>query len=552
MSLHAPGRSDPFRSALRFTFAHWARQLRTVLGVALVVIGSTMADVLIPLFAGKLVDAVAQASSDHAAAVEEALHALVVILGLGLAALIFRHVAFVGVTAMTLRVMVDVAQEGFAQLQRFSTDWHANNFAGSTVRKLTRGMWALDQLHDTILIALLPSVVVLLGTTLLLGLHWPVLGGIVLIGSILFVGLTIALSLGYVSPAARLANGWDTRMGGALADAISCNPVVKAFGAESREDACLARVLAKWRNRTHRAWIRGTTAGTTQNIALLLLRAAVMGGGVLIWARGQASAGDVAFVLTSYTVVQGYLRDVGMHIHNLQRSVNDMEELVALSAMPLGVVDRPDARPIAIGRGRISFERVTFHYGQHAEPLYRDLTVRISAGEKVGLVGRSGSGKTTFIKLVQRLYDVTGGSILIDGQDISHATQASLRAADRDRPAGAPAVPSLARRKHRLWQAGCEHGRNRRRRAARERPCLHRAPSQGLRNARGRARRQALGRRAPAHRARPRIPSQCARDDPRRGDVEPRLRVRGADPGGYGTADGRTHDDRGRAPAVDG
>jgi ATP-binding cassette, subfamily B, bacterial len=428
MSLPAPGRSDPFRSALRFTFIHWARQLRTVLGVALVVIGSTMADVLIPLFAGKLVDAVAQASSEHAAAVEEALSALAVILGLGLAALTFRHIAFVGVTAMTLRVMVDVAQEGFARIQRFSTDWHANNFAGSTVRKLTRGMWALDQLHDTILIALLPSVVVLLGTTLLLGLRWPILGAIVLAGSILFVGLTITLSLGYVSPAARLANGWDTRMGGALADAISCNGVVKAFGAETREEARLARVLAKWGNRTRRAWIRGTTAGTAQNIALLLLRAAVMGGGVLMWVRGQASAGDVAFVLTSYTVVQGYLRDVGMHIHNLQRSVNDMEELVALSAMPLGVADRPDARTIAIAGGLISFERVTFHYGQHAEPLYRDLTVRIAAGEKVGLVGRSGSGKTTFVKLVQRLYDVTGGRILIDGQDISHATQASLRA----------------------------------------------------------------------------------------------------------------------------
>jgi ATP-binding cassette subfamily B protein len=105
-----------------------------------------------------------------------------------------------------------------------------------------------------------------------------------------------------------------------------------------------------------------------------------------------------------------------------------MEELVALSAMPLGVADRPDARTIAIAGGLISFERVTFHYGQHAEPLYRDLTVRIAAGEKVGLVGRSGSGKTTFVKLVQRLYDVTGGRILIDGQDISHATQASLRA----------------------------------------------------------------------------------------------------------------------------
>ncbi len=73
------------------------------------------------------------------------------------------------------------------------------------------------------------------------------------------------------------------------------------------------------------------------------------------------------------------------------------------------------------------FDDVTFHYGGHREPLYDGLSVDIRAGERVGLVGRSGSGKTTFVKLVQRLYDVSGGSILIDGQDIAEATQQSLR-----------------------------------------------------------------------------------------------------------------------------
>jgi ATP-binding cassette subfamily B protein len=142
---------------------------------------------------------------------------------------------------------------------------------------------------------------------------------------------------------------------------------------------------------------------------------------------GRATPGDVTYVLTSYYVIHAYLRDVGMHINNLQRSVNDMEELVEIHAEPIGIADAADAKPIDITGGRIAFEDVTFHYGGHAAPLYDGLSVDIRAGERVGLVGRSGSGKTTFVKLVQRLYDVSGGRILIDGQEVAQATQQSLR-----------------------------------------------------------------------------------------------------------------------------
>jgi ATP-binding cassette subfamily B protein len=132
-------------------------------------------------------------------------------------------------------------------------------------------------------------------------------------------------------------------------------------------------------------------------------------------------------VLTSYYVIHAYLRDVGMHINNLQRSVNDMDELVAIHDEPIGIADAADARPIAIEGGEIVFDGVTFHYGGHRAPLYDGLSATIRAGERVGLVGRSGSGKTTFVKLVQRLYDVSDGRVLIDGQDIARATQQSLR-----------------------------------------------------------------------------------------------------------------------------
>lgn len=391
------------------------------------VLFSTLADVLTPLYSGRLVDAVVSGAASDEIAWNAAMAAFMMLMALSLGAIVLRHVTFMGIVSLTLKMMSDIAAAAFHHIQRFSSDWHANSFAGSTVRKVTRGMWALDLLNDTLLVALFPSVVMLVGSTALMAWYWPMMGVIIGLGSIVFIVVTVSLSLGYVAPMASLANSWDTRLGGALADAVSCNTVVKAFGAEGREDARLAKVLRKWENRTRRTWSRGTLNGTAQGAMLLVLRAAVIGFALFLWARGQATAGDITFVLTSFFILQGYLREVGMHIRNLQRSINDMEELVAIHDQSLGVEDRPGAKPIRITEGGIEFRDVTFHYGAHRAPLYQGFSVRIAAGERVGLVGHSGSGKTTFIKLIQRLHDLNAGEIRIDGQNIADFTQASLR-----------------------------------------------------------------------------------------------------------------------------
>jgi ATP-binding cassette subfamily B protein len=361
------------------------------------------------------------------AARDAAFTAFGAIVVLGLASMILRFIGLQAIVPFTLRIMSDVSRDAFMRVQRFSTDWHANSFAGSTVRKITRGLWALDLLNDTILMALLPSLMVLLGSMILLGLHWSSLGLVVAVGAAIYVPMIVLFSTRYIAPAARVSNAWDTKVGGTLADAITCNAVVKSFGAEEREDARLARVISRWRKRVRRTWLRYNYTNVAQLSVLLCLRASVIGGALLLWIAGRASPGDVTYVLTSYYIIHAYLRDVGMHINNLQRSVNDMEELVAIHDEAIGIADVAGALPIDIQGGRITFEDVTFHYGGHRAPLYQGLSVDIRAGERVGLVGRSGSGKTTFVKLVQRLHDVSGGRILIDGQDIAKATQHSLR-----------------------------------------------------------------------------------------------------------------------------
>ncbi|HWV00640.1 MAG TPA: ABC transporter ATP-binding protein [Devosia sp.] len=419
-------RGDAYRNVLGYLFAHWAQQKLKVFGMFAFFMLATIADVLTPLFAGNLVTAVTNGATAPGA-LDAAVWAFATLIALGLGSVVLRQLGFVVLIRFTLKIMADIAQSAFRRVQRFSTDWHANSFAGSTVRKVTRGMWGVDMLNDTLIIMLFPSLVMLVGTSILLGIIWPPMGLVIGIGSVVYIGLTVGLSVGYVSPAASLANAWDTRMGGALADAISCNAIVKGFGAEDREEVRLSHVLGKWRSRTERTWRRGTLNGGIQGATLIALRTAIVGVAILLWQRGLANAGDIALVLTSFFVLQGYLRDIGQHVRNLQRSVNDMEELVEVEQHPLGIEDRPTARFIPIEEGRIDFDHVTFHYGKHETALYRDFSVTIPAGQRVGLVGHSGSGKTTFVKLIQRLYDVSSGAIRIDGHDIREMTQSSLR-----------------------------------------------------------------------------------------------------------------------------
>src|SRR6185437_4934913 len=196
----------------------------------------------------------------------------------------------------TLRIMSEVARDAFMRVQRFSTDWHANSFAGSTVRKITRGMWARDLLNDTIRMALLPSRVVLLGSMILIGIPWASLGFVVAIGAALYLPMIVLLSTRYIAPAARVSNAWDTKIGGTLADALTCNAVVKSFGAEAREDARLARVIGRWRTRVRRTWFRYNYTAAAQLSVLLCLRASVIGGALLLWIAGRASPGDVTYV----------------------------------------------------------------------------------------------------------------------------------------------------------------------------------------------------------------------------------------------------------------
>ena len=409
-----------FARVFHFAISLWLRRRKPLVGLLLTVLISTVADIVIPVVTGRLVAAVADGTSPWSA--------FVLLLGVGVVSIAAKTLSYFAIIALTIPSMRTAEAEAFAHVQRLPADWHANAFAGSTVRQITRGTWALDDLADVVLLAMLPAALVLLGTIGTLALFRWELGLAAAFGALIFLALSLSLTLFWAAPAARLSNAQDSRVSGALADAITSNSVVRAHAGEAREDARLDLVLSKWAHRTRRTWRRGTIGGMTQDAALWLLRATVLGGALLAFDQARAGAGDIAYVVSALGMLDAYLRQIGQHVRQLQKAVNDAEEMVALMATQVEpALVRTPALALPPRAAQLDFSHVDYGYAGAAEPLFTDLHLTIPAGQKVGLVGRSGSGKTTFVKLIQRIHGVTDGAIMLGGVDIAQVPLTELR-----------------------------------------------------------------------------------------------------------------------------
>src|ERR1700727_1144954 len=174
---------NKMREVFTFLFRHWRGEKWLVACVALCMIVATAADLLMPVYAGKLVDAIGVHAVARSLALRSALSAIAMVALLGAVLTAMRFAALAGIIRLTLRLMTRFAGDAFWRVQRFSTDWHANNFAGAVVRRVTRGMWAVDMMDDILLLELLPALLVLVGSSLLLGWHWPGMGVMVAAGA---------------------------------------------------------------------------------------------------------------------------------------------------------------------------------------------------------------------------------------------------------------------------------------------------------------------------------------------------------------------------------
>jgi ATP-binding cassette subfamily B protein len=410
---------------LGFIARFWLRRPWLLTGTVAFVILAIAFDLATPWAAGKLVDAVT-GGPDHP---ERAWRAWAVFVGVYFAFSTIRNLSMRFWIPLASANMKEMTDEGFKKVQSFSADWHADTFAGATVRRLSRAMWGYDNVSDAALVFLGPAVLVLIGLCGIMAWRWPMVGLFATVMVALYIGSNIVTTNLYARPANLRSVALDSRIGGALSDSIASNPTVKSFGAEAREEARIADVTDLWRRAANKTWTRFTDIWLMHNTLLVVLQAGLTGLLLRLWARGEATPGDVAFVITAFMLMTGYLRNIGDNIRMTQKGLDDTEDVARYATMAPQVLDAADAKPFRADLGEIVFDRVVFRYKSAETPLYDHFTLRIAPGERVALVGPTGAGKSTFVKLIQRLYDVQGGQILVDGQDIASVSQGSLRRA---------------------------------------------------------------------------------------------------------------------------
>jgi ATP-binding cassette subfamily B protein len=398
------------------------RPVAFALGI-LFTVAAVACDLCLPWAASGLIDSMAAPAASGELAWRAWVFFVAVFAGFTLAKNI-AHRIWIPVAA---RNMEELTNDLFGCVQAFPAEWHASTMAGETSRRLTRAVQGYDEVTDALTISVGPALTVLCGLSLMLLIREHSAGWLALALMFALISTNIALTTYYVRPANLTSNALDAAMSGAVTDAITANAVVKSYAAEGREGRRLSTITEQWRRSVMETWRRFVDVGFVQNLLLLLLQAGLTGAMVHAWSLKKASPGDVAFAITAFLMMSGYLRNIGENIRGLQKGIDHVADAVTFLALPREIAQNGSGACLSDIKRGISFRDLGFSYSQRQ--LYSGLDLTIAKGETIALVGESGGGKSTLIKLLQRLYEPNAGSIAIDGTDIRNIHLPALRRA---------------------------------------------------------------------------------------------------------------------------
>jgi ATP-binding cassette subfamily B multidrug efflux pump len=309
---------------------------------------------------------------------------------------------------------------------RQSVGWFENDFAGRIANRIMQtppaAGEAVFQVFDAVGFALayaIGAVIILAQADARLSL--PLLLWMGIYATFLLV------TVRKVGPASQKASDARSKVTGRVVDSYTNIHSVKMFAHHDHEIAYAKEVIEEARE-TFKSEMR---IYTTLDVTLVALNGALITGiiglSIYFWTQGTATVGQVATASALALRINSMTFWIMWATATLFRQLGVVAEGMQTIAQPLTLVDAPDAKPLDLTTGKIQIQNLTHHYGRNQGGL-QNISLTIAPGEKIGLVGRSGAGKSTFVKLLLRFYDPESGSIQIDGQDITTITQDSLRA----------------------------------------------------------------------------------------------------------------------------
>ncbi|MBI4274859.1 MAG: ABC transporter ATP-binding protein/permease [Rhizobiales bacterium] len=314
----------------------------------------------------------------------------------------------------------------FEHMHLLSLRFHLERKTGGLTRVLERGRNGIEIIVRMVILQLMPTIieVALIVGVLLWQFDWRY---------VVVILLTVTFYMGFTYQATewrigirRKMNDSDSDANTKAIDSLLNYETVKYFAAEAREARRYDRSMARYEDASVRAYTSLAVLNAGQAVIFTIGLAATM----VMCARGISSGTNTVgdFVMINAMMIQLYqpLNFMGMVYREIKQAVTDIEMMFSILSRDAEIKDRPDAAPIEVRAGTIRFENVSFAY-ERERPILKDVSFEVPAGRTVAIVGPSGAGKSTISRLLFRFYDVTGGHIRIDGQDIRDVTQSSLR-----------------------------------------------------------------------------------------------------------------------------
>jgi len=320
---------------------------------------------------------------------------------------------------------VDMRLDLFRYLTGHSMQYFAQHLSGSLGNRITATAGASGAILNTLIWNIVPPCVDFAGAVvLLLWVDWRL--ALTLMVSVALVALAV-FAYGIRGRGLHRAYGEEAaKVSGEVVDTVANVWAVKAFSSRRREEQRLAAALGLEARAQRRSWMFIEKSRVMHDICVWVLAGSMMVWTLYSWQRGQLSAGDVVLVSAlTFRIVNG-ARDLALALVGSSQHVGVIHEMLQVVAQPHAIDDAPDALPITPVRGEIEFRDVSFSYpGRH--PVFEHFNLKIPAGQRIGIMGASGGGKSTLVGLLQRLADVQGGAVLIDGRPIAEYTQDGLR-----------------------------------------------------------------------------------------------------------------------------
>lgn len=322
---------------------------------------------------------------------------------------------------------VTIDKDMFVYLMHHSYTFFQNHFAGSLAKKIFDMTIGVERIISTIKVAVVPRIIALIiSSAALFVLVKPIFGIILFVWTLIFVYTSYVVTKGSEKIAREEAEEL-AKLGGVMSDSISNAVSTKLFSNISHEITHLNKYLASIMSVERKLMWKNLKANFIQGCFVTLLIGWMLF--FLIHGRinGYVTPGDFAFVLTLSISFILSLEDIRQRMLEFIKVVGSCNQALTYIRVPHEINDVPDALPLKVIKGEIKFNDVSFKHANTSSLLFNKLNITIHPGEKVGLVGYSGGGKSTFIKLILRLLDPQGGDVLIDNQNIKKVTQYSLR-----------------------------------------------------------------------------------------------------------------------------